>query len=77
MKNEMGGQTGERSGACRVSVGKPARERDHLEDQGIDGSIILKWVFEKLEGGVGWIDLSQDSKNWWALANAVMELQVP
>jgi hypothetical protein len=26
------------------------KERDHLEDQGIDGMIILKCVFEK-EGG--------------------------
>jgi hypothetical protein len=23
------------------------RERDHLEDTGIDGSIILRWIFRK------------------------------
>ena len=28
-------------------------------------------------GGIDWINLSQDTDRWWALVNAVMNLQVP
>jgi hypothetical protein len=56
-------------------VGKS--ERGHLEDPGVDGRIILRWIFWKWEGGMDWIDLVQDRDRRRALVNAVMNIRVP
>jgi hypothetical protein len=50
-----------------------------VEYPGIDGRIILKWIFKKWDGGGGmdWIEMAQDRDRWWALVNAVMTLRVP
>jgi hypothetical protein len=53
------------------------REGDHLGDPGVDGRIILKWIFKKWDGSMNWIDLAQDRDRWRALVNAVMNLRVP
>jgi len=39
---------GDRRGVYRVLVGN-LREGDHLEDPGVDGRIILRWIFRKLD----------------------------
>jgi hypothetical protein len=49
----------------------------YLEDPGVDGSIILKWIFERLGGGADWIDLAQDRDRWRAVVHTVMNLRVP
>ena len=36
------------------------RERDHLEDSGVDWRKILRWIFRKWDEGVDRIDLAQD-----------------
>jgi hypothetical protein len=48
-----------------------------LEDPGVDGRIILKWIFERLDGGINWIELSQDRGRGWAPVDAVMNFRVP
>ena len=42
---------GEWRGLYRVLVGKP-RERDDLRNPGVNGRIILKWIFRKWDVGV-------------------------
>ena len=48
-----------------------------MDDPGVDGRIILRFIFRKWDGDVGWIELAQDRDRWRALVNAVMNFRVP
>ena len=68
---------GERRGVYRVLVGKPkgkrplGRLRQRWEDN------IEMNLQEVGFGGTGWIELAQERDRWWALVNAIMNLQAP
>jgi hypothetical protein len=47
-----------------------------LEDPGLDGKIILRWIFRKWFGGMDWIELAQERDRWLALVNTVLNLWV-
>jgi hypothetical protein len=50
-----------------------------LGDPGIDGRIILRWIFRKWDVGCGsmnWIELAKDRERWRALVNAITNLWV-
>jgi hypothetical protein len=50
---------GEIRGTYRV-LARKLRKRDHFEDLGVGGRIILKLIFKKWDGGLDWIDLAQN-----------------
>jgi hypothetical protein len=70
-------RTGDKRGACRVLFGKPegkrplGRSRCKWEDN------IKMYLHEVGCGGKDSIDLARDGDNWWAPANAVVNVWVP
>jgi hypothetical protein len=52
------------------------KERDHLEDLGVDEIVILKMYLKKWGGGMVWIDMARNRIKWQALVNVVTNVRV-
>jgi hypothetical protein len=53
------------------------KERDHFENLGINGRIILKCVFKNLhEGSMDWINLHEDTDRWRTVVKAAVNCRV-
>ena len=52
-----------------LHIYKNLRERDHWGDPDVDGRIILRWIFRKLEGVVGtgwsWLRIETFGGRFW------------
>ena len=58
-------------------MGKP-EGKNHLEDPGIDGRTVLRWIFGKWVGGsIDWIDLVEDRDRCWPCVDMMINPKVP
>jgi len=75
----IGGRSSIRSLRTRYALGTGnLREGDHFGNPGVDGRIILRWIFRKWDvGNMDGIELAQDKDRWRTLVSAVMNLRVP
>jgi len=62
---------GERRGVYRVLVGKP-EGKNHLENRGVNGKILLRLIFRNWDIGTDWIDLVEYRDRWRALLSNIM-----
>jgi hypothetical protein len=67
----------DRGDICTGFWWESPKEKDHLEDQSVDGKMGSKCTLGILAGrGVEWIHPAHDSDRWRAVVNAVMNLRV-
>jgi hypothetical protein len=53
------------------------KEREHLEDVGVNGRIILKCIFKNFDGVMGCNDVAEDRDRWRVVVTAEMNHRVP
>jgi hypothetical protein len=51
--------------------------RDHLEDLGTHGKVILNWILWNRVRRCGLEYVAQDRDHWWAVVNMVINFQFP
>jgi hypothetical protein len=49
---------------CMKFCWESPKERDHSEDEGIEGRMGSEWILRRLAGGVNWIRLARDRDRW-------------
>jgi hypothetical protein len=59
----------ERREKCTGFLSESPKERDHSEDQGVDGRMGSEWILGRLAGGVHWVRLAQDRDRWRAVVS--------
>jgi hypothetical protein len=63
----MGGVCGKYETQQRCIAGfwwEELMDRDHVEDLGVDGRIILKWISKYRGGSTDWIHMAPDRDRW-------------
>jgi hypothetical protein len=53
----------ERREKCKKFWWESPKERDHLEDKGVDGKMGSEWILQDWLGVMWWIQLAQD-RDW-------------